>query len=113
MQGLTFEQLPQAVNQLNKKLEIIERLLLSSHDKQLEQPEKLLTIEEASAFLHLTKQTIYSKVSRGEIPYMKRSKRLYFSRQELLDYIKLGKKLTSQEAKANVNEFLISKGGAK
>jgi excisionase family DNA binding protein len=60
-----------------------------------EQPDKLLTIQEAAEFLNLTVPTVYSKVSKNELPVMKRSKRLYFSRNELLDYLKAGRKNTT------------------
>ena len=70
----------------------------------IDQPEQLLTIQEAAEFLSLTVPTMYSKVSKREIPVMKRSKRLYFSRTELLDYLKDGRKKSNaeieQEAKA-------------
>lgn len=46
------------------------------------QTEQLLTIQEAAEFLSLTVPTLYSKVSRGELPVMKRSKRLYFSKAD-------------------------------
>lgn len=110
METLSFEQLPQAVSQLTRKLESIERLLLSSSDKQSEKPDQLLTIEEAAEFLHLTKPTLYSKVSKAEIPFMKRSKRLYFSRIELMEYVKGGKQRTV-EGVQDASEFLINKKG--
>lgn len=52
--------------------------------------EELYTIQETAAFLHLSVPTIYSKVSRNEIPYMKRGKRLYFSSIQLMKYIEGG-----------------------
>ena len=55
-------------------------------------PERLLTIQEAAEFLSLSVPTLYSKVSKGELPVMKRGKRLYFSRTELMEYIKQGRK---------------------
>ena len=57
-----------------------------------EQPEQLLTVQEAAQFLNLTVPTIYSKVSKGELPVMKRIKRLYFSNLELMEYLKEGRK---------------------
>ncbi len=57
-----------------------------------EQPEQLLTIQQAAEFLSLAVPTIYSKVSKGELPFMKRGKRLYFSRTELMEYVKAGRK---------------------
>jgi len=47
-----------------------------------------LTVQEAAAFLNLTVPTIYSKVNRGELPYMKDSKRVYFLRSDLISYLK-------------------------
>jgi excisionase family DNA binding protein len=65
------------------------------HYKQVQptdHPEQLLTIQEAAEFLSLTVPTMYSKVSKNELPVMKRSKRLYFSKNELLEYLKAGRK---------------------
>lgn len=111
METLSFEQLPQAVSQLSRKLESIERLLMSRPDRQSEKPDQLLTIDEAAEFLHLTKPTLYSKVSKAEIPFMKRSKRLYFSRIELMEYVKGGKQRTVEEVQADASEFLTRKKG--
>jgi len=61
-----------------------------------DQPEQLLTIQQASEFLRLSVQTLYSKVSKGELPVMKRG-RLYFSRTELMEYIKEGRKKSNAE----------------
>ena len=73
------------------------------------QPEQLLTIREAAELLSLTVPTMYSKVSKGELPVMKRSKRLYFSRTELLEYLKDGRKKSNaeieREAKAESNQL--------
>ena len=63
-------------------------------------PEQLLTIQQAAEFLSLTVPTMYSKVSKGELPVMKRSKRLYFSRTELLEYLKDGRKKSKTEIEA-------------
>lgn len=80
-----------------------------SKDPQTDQPDQLLTIEQAAEFLNLTKPTIYSLVSRNEIPVMKRSKRLYFSRIELLNYLKQGRKKTNSEVEAEAQHFLNRK----
>jgi hypothetical protein len=45
----------------------------------------------------LAKPTIYALVSQSKIPYMKKSKRLYFSREELTSWIKDGKRKTNGE----------------
>lgn len=74
-------------------------------------PEQLLTIQEAAQFLKLTVPTMYSKVSKGELPVMKRSKRLYFSRTELMEYIKTGRKKSNAEIEAEAESYLKKKGG--
>ena len=76
-----------------------------------EQPEQLLTIQEAAEFLSLTVPTMYSKVSKGELPVMKQGKRLYFSRAELLDYLKAGHKKTNAEIEQDAESYLSRKGG--
>ena len=101
---------------IETRLSSIENLLLDiKHQppKVAEQPpsEKLLSIQEAAEFLNLTVPTLYSKVSKGELPVMKRSKRLYFSRTELLDYIKQGRKKSNDEIDAEAESYLKKKGG--
>ena len=110
---LTFEQLPSAVHQLNKKLENIERLLLKSNQQQsLEQSEHLLTVQEAANFLGISVPTVYSKKSRGELPVCKPkgSKRLFFSKQALTDYILAGRQKSNAEIEAEAHTYLKKKG---
>ncbi len=71
-----------------------------------EKQEQFLTIQEAAKFLRLTVPTMYSKVSKGELPCMKRSKRLYFSSIELLDYLKKGRRKSNSEIDSEVNAYL-------
>lgn len=106
---LTFENLPTAVSLLSKKLENIERLLLQRADHQQTQlPDQLLTVEETAKFLNLSIPTIYSKVSKGELPVMKRSKRLYFSQTELTEYLKKGRRKTNIELEKDAEAYLKS-----
>ena len=79
--------------------------------EQTEQPDQLLTIHEAAEFLKLTVPTMYSKVAKGEIPVMKRSKRLYFSKQELTDWIKAGRKKSNAEIEQESEQYCKTKKG--
>jgi excisionase family DNA binding protein len=108
---LTFEHLPEAVDQVNKKLDYIERLLVKQNKLPESQAEELLTVKETAELLSLTVPTIYSKVSRRELPFMKQSKRLYFSRVELMDYLKAGRKRTNAEIEAEASNYLIKRKG--
>ena len=107
MEQVTFENLPNAVTMLTKEVSELKRLLIEKQEQTpTDQPEKLLTIQEAAEFLSLTVPTIYSKVSKGELPFMKRSKRLYFSRTELLDYIKTGRQKSNAEIEQEAKAYL-------
>jgi excisionase family DNA binding protein len=100
------------------RLERIENLIYSIKDDQSERTDsketesELLTIEQAADFLHLSKATIYSKCSRNELPYMKRG-RLYFLRDQLIEYIKAGQHETSQQLAENAHESLGKRKGVK
>ena len=71
-----------------------------------DQPEQLLTIQEAAQFLNLRVPTIYSKVSKSELPFMKRGKRLYFSNIELMEYLKEGRKKSNEEIEREAELYL-------
>ena len=114
-ENLTFDQLPKAVTMLTKEVSELKSLLIEKQEQPTtEQPEQLLTVQEAAQFLNLTVATIYSKVSKSELPVMKRSKRLYFSSTELMEYLKAGRKKSNVEIEQEAEAYLSNKkGGAK
>ena len=72
-----------------------------------DQPEQLLSIDEVATLLHLTKPTVYSKVSKNELPGVcKQGKRLYFDRQTIIDWIKQGRKKSNAEIEAEAEAYL-------
>jgi excisionase family DNA binding protein len=73
------------------------------------QSEQLLTVQQAATFLNLTVPTIYGKVSKGELPVMKRGKRLYFSSTELLEYLKAGRKKSNAEIDSQAEAYFSAK----
>ena len=114
MQHVTFNTMPEAIQLIADRLENVERLLTASHEPQpQQQPAKdLLTIQEAAEMLCLSVPTLYAKVSKRQLPFMKRSKRLYFSRAELLTYLKKGRTLTIDEVqKAASNHVGLNRKG--
>ena len=105
--SLTFDQLPQAVAMLTKEVSELKQLLLQKNEQQVTPPaEQLLDVQQAADFLNLSVPTIYSKVSRGELPVMKRGKKLHFSSTELMQYLKEGRKLTNSEIEIEAENFL-------
>ncbi|MGD9493574.1 MAG: helix-turn-helix domain-containing protein [Bacteroidales bacterium] len=100
---------------ISNRLSNIESLLLDiKHAPQAADTalqDELLTIEQAAAFLSLSVPTLYTKTSTGQIPFMKRGKRLYFSRVELMEYLKAGRHKTHAEQIAEAGQHLKRKGG--
>ena len=75
----------------------------SVNQDQHQSKSELITIKQAAEFLSLSVPTIYSKVSKGELPFMKVSKRLYFSREDLTEYVKSGRKSTMQDDRSSAH----------
>lgn len=93
---------------LEARLSNIENLLLDLKHNSKEpilqrEAEELLTVKQAAELLKLSVPTIYAYVQRQEIPVSKRGKRLYFSKQELLDWVKEGRKKTVSEIEEQAN----------
>ncbi|HEY9220924.1 MAG TPA: helix-turn-helix domain-containing protein [Lutibacter sp.] len=104
MLKLNFDSLPQVVQELNEKIDHITKLLESP--KQVENTNQLLTVQDAANFLNLSVSTIYNKVNKRELPAMKKGRRLYFSRTELLNYIKSGKILSIVEIEGQAKNYI-------
>lgn len=102
--NLTFEQLPQVVMTLTEEVRELRKLFLEPQPQQ--ETDKFLTIQETADFLNLSVPTIYSKVQRRQLPYMKQGKRLYFSKTELTEYIEQGRKKTVSEIESEALSYL-------
>lgn len=73
---------------------------------------EFFTIEEVAKLLGITKPTIYSKNSRGELPGVcKRGKKLYFDRKVLLEWLRSSRKLSNSEIEAEAHTYLKKRGG--
>ena len=106
MKTKSFDYLPEAVNKISEKLNKIESLLLDKIEVNTTTPEIILDVKGAGKLLKLTTPTIYSKCSRGELPFMKRSNRIYFSEKDLHKYLKAGQVKTHIEIEAEAEAFL-------
>jgi excisionase family DNA binding protein len=70
-------------------------------------PEKdIITFEEACQFLHLAKPTLYGLTSRNEIPFLKKSRKIYFRLSELEKYLLEGRRKTKSEIAADAAAFI-------
>ena len=94
----------------------IETLLLDLKHTQNEQREQtetdeLFTVQDTAKFLRLSVPTVYALISKGELPVMKRSKRCYFSKVELINYLKQGRKKTLAEIASEAEQYIKTKKG--
>ena len=102
---ITFEQLPKAVTNLQETVNDIKRLLLEKSGEPQPEADELLTVQDTAKFLSLSVPTIYSLISKCELPVMKRSNRCYFSKLELMSYLKNGRQKTVSELEALANSY--------
>ena len=96
---------------IEARLNNIETLLLDlKHNpkEQSNQPpaDELITVQDTAKFLTLSVPTIYGLISKGELPVMKRSKRCYFSKVDLINYLKQGRKKTNSEIEEDASDFV-------
>lgn len=94
---------------IETRLESIENLILEiskqpSHSEK--ESDKLFTIEQASEFLNLAKNTIYRYVQHATIPVSKKGKRLYFLKKELIQWVNEGRKKTISEIARETDQHL-------
>ena len=64
----------------------------------MQQPEDLLSAEDAAVFLNLKISSLYFKTHMKEIPFMKKGKKIYFSRKELTQWVAEGRQYTRTES---------------
>ena len=99
---------------IDERLANIEKLLLEikqSYQNIVPQvdPDEILTVQGAAEFLNLAVSTIYSLSWKGEIPAMKRSKRLYFLKVDLVNYLKKGRSKTPEEIRQATDDWLAGR----
>ena len=94
METITFENLPAAISLLIREVNSIKLALQADPHEPTDQ---LLTVDQAAQFLTLAKPTIYAMISRGELPNLKRGKRVYFLKADLTTYLKAGRRKTFQQ----------------
>lgn len=106
MNTMTFEQVPSAIAELNRKVDHLTSLLGA---KNLSEDNDTILIDEAAEMLSKSKATIYGLTHRRAIPHYKNGARLFFSRKELREYIKAGRVKTIEEIQADAVENLKRK----
>ncbi len=86
---ITFNDLPQAVAEINRKLDI----LLADRTAQTDSENSYMTMEQLREYLpdSPARQTVYQWISHRKIPFEKYGKRLYFRKLRIDDWIENGR----------------------
>ena len=88
--------------QIFRKLESIEQMIADQGILQKE----MLTIEEASTFLDLTKSYVYKLAHLKVVPtYCPNGKRIYFRRAELEQWLQKNRKASRKEMEAEALSY--------
>ncbi len=111
MQAVTITQI--TANEFESLIEKTIKRILGSQKSFEPDGDQLLTIKQAGELIKLSVPTIYGYVSRNEIPFSKKGKRLYFSKQQLFDWVQEGRKKTKAEIATGANSSLLIKKGGK
>lgn len=92
--------------------ESIEKVLFKKNiiPQQVSQVPELLSIDLASKYLNLARQTLYGFTSNRSIPFIKRGKKLYFKKSDLDSWLGEGRRRTLSELGGDITKA-ISKSG--
>lgn len=85
----SFDEMPTLILKLIERVGVLERLLKDSENRKFEYPE-YMTIEQASDYMQVSKQTLYNKVHKKQIPHKKKDGLLRFNIDELKAYLESG-----------------------
>lgn len=106
---ITFNDVPEAINNLSEEVNQIKKLLnQKNHNSNNVEEEKWLDLETLVDYdpQRRTKATWYAKISKGEVPFYKNGKKLYFLKSEIDEWLRKGKVKTISEIKKEADKYL-------
>lgn len=87
----------------------VQKAITKNESTKRNQTETILDINQAAEFIGIAKATLYGKCSAQLIPHFKKGKKLYFDKNEILTWLKSGKRKTIHDFHNEVNCHLGSK----
>jgi excisionase family DNA binding protein len=113
MKNITFDNLPEAVNEIQNKLLNIEQLILANGNAKKFETDNWFNLAELCNYHpdKPKKATVYGWVHEGKIPVHKGGKKLRFLKSEIDKFIKQGRKKSVAETEIEVENYLKRKGG--
>lgn len=110
----TFNDIPVLLARIDDKLGIIAAWIQNGASRQ--DPHAILTIDEAVAFTGYSKSAIHSATSKDTIPHFKRGNKLFFFKDELVEWLKSDnrpKRGKRFQANDNSKESVVTDGNQK
>ncbi len=95
---MNIQELQNSYNLLCRRVEKLEDFVMDYKILSIKKDSDTIGINEAAIFLNYTKSTIYTKVSKKELPCFKRGKSLFFSKSQLTAYLQSGVKVSVTDA---------------
>jgi excisionase family DNA binding protein len=104
-----FEHISTILKRVFEEYGILEKLE-AIHANTLKESKPFFDISEVSAYLNISKHTIYSYCSLGVIPHFKTGKKLWFSREEIDSWVlnRQNKRKSNDEIKEEVADRIVS-----
>lgn len=94
-----FEIILEKLNNIEKA---IEKLNTASKSE-----EEFMNIEQVASFIGLSKTSVYGLTHKQKIPYFKASKRLYFKKSEIINWITSSEVKSKQELNQMADEYIF------
>lgn len=87
---------------------------MSNVTEQVENPDKILTVEMASKFLGIAKSTLYKMVHERKVPFYKPNNKLvYFKQSDLFEYLTRYRFTASYEIEEQAINYVVNGKGGK
>ncbi|MDD2995764.1 MAG: helix-turn-helix domain-containing protein [Paludibacter sp.] len=105
-----FEQVDLIISKLDK----LEKEVLEIKQTRSETSgNNIMDIEEVSKYLYRSKNSIYKLAEKAQIPYTKKSGKLYFDKEDINKWLKSGKRQTESEIEDNALNKLLNRRTAQ
>ncbi len=93
-----FELILERLDRIERKIDNLENF---------EPKVELMNVTQLAEYLDLSKATIYGKVHRDDIPYIKKGKRLRFRKNKIDNWLSSGQSMTKEDIKRKANEYIF------
>ena len=97
------------VNELKTLIEntITNKLDSIGDNQKNESEDEIIDVTQACNLLCYSRPTIYALVEKREIPYYKIGRKILFSKNELIEWLKSGRRKTKKELQQEAEDYLI------